>query len=131
MNKRRQYFGIKFPFTKENNKEIFLDPNENFIDKAKSEMFHAIFTPKGQRLRMPDFGTDLIRFIFEDNTSTTWDKVREEISTVVEKYVPTVSIKDVVVYTECEDDHRAYVTINFSITNGVSVLDNQELTVKL
>ena len=131
MNTRKQNFGIKFPFTKENNDEIFLDLNKDFIDKAKSEMFHAIFTPKGQRLRMPDFGTDLIRFIFEDNTNTTWDKVREEISLAVERYVPSVSIKDVQVYTECDDDHRAYVTISFSITNGISVLDNQELTIKL
>ncbi len=131
MNKRKQYYGIKFPFTKENNDEIFLDLNENFVDKAKSDMFHAIFTPKGQRLRMPDFGTNLIRFIFEENTQMTWDKIREEITTVTEKYVPSVRVTDVMVYTECEDDHMVFVTVKFTVTNGVSVTDEQELSIKL
>jgi phage baseplate assembly protein W len=131
MNKRKQYYGIKFPFTKENNDEIFLDLNENFVDKAKSDMFHAIFTPKGQRVRMPDFGTNLIRFLFEENSKMTWDKIRDEISSVTERYVPSVNVTDVAAYTECDDDHAVYVTIKFTVTNGVSVTDEQELSVKL
>lgn len=131
MDKKRQYYGIKFPFTKDNNDEIYLDPNENFIDKAKSDMFHAIFTPKGQRYRMPGFGTNLIRFIFEDNTQTTWDKIRDDISATAEKYVPAVKVTDVVLYTECEDDHQVFVTIKFTVTNGIATTDEQELTIKL
>ena len=131
MAKRKQYYGIKFPFTKDNNDEIFLDLNQNFVDKAKSDMFHAIFTPKGQRVRMPDFGTDLIKFIFEENTKTTWDKIRDEITAVTEKYVPTVNVTDVELYTECEDDHQVFVTVKFTVTNGISITDEQALTIKL
>ena len=131
MDKRKQYYGIKFPFTKDNNEEIFLDLNQNFVDKAKSDMFHAIFTPKGQRVRLPDFGTNLIQFIFEENTQLTWDKVRDEISSVTEKYVKSVKVTDVMVYTECEDDHMVFVTIKFTVTNGIAITDEQELTVKL
>jgi phage baseplate assembly protein W len=131
MDKRKQNFGIKFPFTKENDDEIFLDLNQNFVDKAKSDMFHAVFTPKGQRLRMPDFGTNLIQFIFEENTQFTWDKIRDDISATVEKYVPSVKITDVMVYTECDDDHAAFVTLKFTVTNGISITDEQELTIKL
>lgn len=131
MDRRKQYYGIKFPFTKDNNDEIYLDLNENFVDKAKSDMFHAIFTPKGQRVRMPDFGTNLIQFIFEENDQMTWDKVRDEISATTEKYVPSVKVTDVMVYTECDDDHRSYVTIKFTVTNGITTTDEQELTIKL
>ena len=131
MDRRKQYYGIKFPFTKDNNDEIYLDLNENFVDKAKSDMFHAIFTPKGQRVRMPDFGTNLIQFIFEENDQMTWDKVRDEISATTEKYVPSVKVTDVMVYTECDDDHRPYVTIKFTVTNGITTTDEQELTIKL
>ena len=131
MDRRKQYYGIKFPFTKDNNDEIYLDLNENFVDKAKSDMFHAIFTPKGQRVRMPDFDTNLIQFIFEENDQMTWDKVRDEISATTEKYVPSVKVTDVMVYTECDDDHRSYVTIKFTVTNGITTTDEQELTIKL
>lgn len=131
MARRKQYYGIKFPFTKDNNDEIFLDLNQNFVDKAKSDMFHVIFTPKGQRVRMPDFGTDLIKFIFEENTKVTWDKIREEITAATEKYVPSVNVTDVVLYTECDDDHQVFVTIKFTVTNGISITEEQELTIKL
>ena len=131
MARRKQYYGIKFPFTKDNNDEIFLDLNQNFVDKAKSDMFHVIFTPKGQRVRMPDFGTDLIKFIFEENTKVTWDKIREEIAAATEKYVPSVNVTDVVLYTECDDDHQVFVTIKFTVTNGISITEEQELTIKL
>ena len=42
MDKRKQYYGIKFPFTKDNNDEIFLDLNQNFVDKAKSDMSQKV-----------------------------------------------------------------------------------------
>jgi hypothetical protein len=61
----------------------------------------------------------------------TWDKIREEISATTEKYVPSVKVTDVMVYTECDDDHMVFVSIKFTVTNGISTSDEQELTIKL
>ena len=131
MNKRKQNYGIKFPFTKENTKELFLDLNEDVIDKAKSDLFHVIFTPKGQRYRMPEFGTRLIDYIYSPSDTISWDEVKEEIRTAVEKYVPSVSLKDIVPFESEEDDHLIFVTVKFTVTDGVKTTDVIEASVKI
>ena len=60
----KQYYGIKFPFTSNNLDGFFLDMNERVEDKIASEILHVILTPKRSRIRKPDFGTDLAKFIF-------------------------------------------------------------------
>ena len=54
-----QKYGIKYPFTSDNDEGYLLDLNETLADGVKSQVLHVIFTPKGQKLRDPDFGTDL------------------------------------------------------------------------
>lgn len=131
MNKRKQYYGVKFPFTKENSDEVYLDVNEDLIEKAKSDMLHLIFTPKGQRYRMPEFGTRLIDFIFDNNDEKAWADIKDEIRTAVEKYVPTVSIKDIESFTDEKDDHVYYVRIKYTVTDGVKTTEVLETSVKI
>lgn len=57
----RQFFGIKYPFQNESEDNYYLDLNQSYEDKMKSELLHIIFTPKGQRYRNPDFGTEIGR----------------------------------------------------------------------
>ncbi len=118
MARRKQYYGIRFPFTKENNDEVFLDLNKDFVEKAKSEMFHLIFTPKGQRYRMPDFGTRLIDYIFDSNIDVSFADIKSEIRTAMEKYVPSVTLNDIEVFREEDDDHTAYADIKFTVKDG-------------
>lgn len=66
-----QKYGIKYPFTSDNDENIYLDLNQNRLDKITSDVLHVIFTPKGQKIRNPEFGTDLIRYIFEPNDEKT------------------------------------------------------------
>ena len=63
MSNRRQFFNIKFPFVCENEDALFIDLNNDINEKVNSEIAHVILTPKGMRLRMPEFGTDLIKYI--------------------------------------------------------------------
>lgn len=131
MGRRKQYYGIRFPFTRENNDEVFLDLNQDIIDKVKSDMFHVIFTPKGQRYRMPDFGTRLIDCIYGDNTDFNWSEVKDEIRTAVEKYVPSVVINDINVYREEDDDHTAYADIKFTVSDGTRSTKVLETKIKI
>ena len=78
---KKQFFGIKYPFQNETEGECFMDLNASFKEKVKSEILHVIFTPKGQRYRNPDFGTDLIKYLFEPNDEEVWSKIKSEIKT--------------------------------------------------
>lgn len=108
-------YGVKFPITVQSVDNTLIDLNQTKEDEVYSELVHLIFTPKGQRLRDPNFGTRLIQFIFNPNDSETWGDILTEIKDTVGKYIPSCSIKD--------------LTINES-DNGVGLRVDMKYTVK-
>ena len=126
----KQYFDIKFPFTSNNVEGFFVDLNETIADKVLSEILHVILTSKGTRLRMPDFGTDLISYIFEMNDEKEWPRVKSEIQECVSKYVPRVVINDVSVLRGEGEDNTLLLNLNYSVISGLTE-ENNELVVKL
>lgn len=86
-----QKYGIKFP-TQIKNGKYLLDVNTNVGDNVKSQLVHLIFTPEGQRLRDPLFGTKLIQYIFNPNDGQTWEDITLHIKEKVSKYVANCNI---------------------------------------
>lgn len=113
-----QNFGIKYPFTSDNLDEMFLDLNETYEDSVKSKMLHVIFTPKGSRLRMPDFGTNLVQYIFEPNDGDTLSNIKSEITIQVGKYVPGVRFDDISVVRDDKDERGTVVILYYTIQKG-------------
>lgn len=126
---KTSYYGIKFPFTNINDECLFLDLNEDLNNKVVSEIAHVILTPKNTRIRMPDFGTDLIKYIFEYNDENMWELVKDEIKTNVKKYVEGVTINDVEVVMK-EEDNSVYVNVDYSLLVG-SVNMNNKIALKI
>lgn len=112
-----QKYGIKYPFTSDNDSGYFMDLNETITDGVKSRVLHVIFTPKGQKLRDPNFGTNLIKFIFNQDSSTLND-IKNEISSQILKYVPEVEFKDIRIYETETDEHGIIVSVDYGIKNG-------------
>lgn len=108
-----QKYGIKYPFTCDNEDNVFLDVNNSEAEEIKSRVLHVIFTPKGQKLRDPEFGTDLIKYIFSQNDSEDLNSIKGEITESIKKYVPEVEFKDVNIYQEENDEHGIIVTVNY------------------
>jgi phage baseplate assembly protein W len=118
----KQYYGIKYPFSEESEDLTFFDMNETKQDGIKSMLLHIILTPKGQRLRHPNFGTDLIKYVFEPNDSSTWSAIKEEIRKQIALYLPEVSFEDIAIKRNLEEENSIYVEIDYSINqNGVNV----------
>lgn len=115
----RQKYGIKYPFTADNNDKLYLDLNENHTEGIKSQVLHVIFTPKGQKLRDPEFGTNLIKYIFNPSDDETFEGVKTEISAQVSKYVPSVTFRDIVIYSDEENDNGIIVMVEYSVKRGV------------
>lgn len=110
--------GIKYPFTRESNDNTYVDTNLTYYDAIKSRVLHTILTPKGQRIRMPNFGTDLIKYIFEPSEDLTYDGIRNEIVNSLSQYVPEVTFKDITVSQIGDDAHRVIALIKYSIREG-------------
>ena len=119
---KKQYFGIKYPFTNVSVEKYELDLNNSEHEAITSELLHLIFTPKGQRLRMPNFGTNLIKFIFETNNSDTWVGVKQEIQSSVSEWLPNVALNDVNVMVD-EGGTEINVRLDYSIKEGSDAYD--------
>ena len=114
----KQKYGIKYPFTSDNEDGIFLDLNDSLAEGVKSRVLHVIFTPKGQKLRDPNFGTDLIKFIFSQKDDLTINEIKTEITNQLMKYVPEVEFKDIRIYTSENNENELIVSIDYGVKNG-------------
>ena len=122
---KRQYFGIKFPFTHNDYTKFFVDANMTEKDKVRSQIMHVIFTPKGQRIRDPEFGTDLIRYIFSPSDSESWEGIKNEIITSVQRYVPNVILNNIRVVQSDDERAEIFVRMHYSVKEGnVTVKDS-------
>ena len=115
---KKQYYGIKFPFTISKQDGFFVDLNSDLKDKVASEIAHVILTQKGTRLKMPDFGTDLIKYIFEPSDTLEWNTVESEIRRAVGQYVSNATIQSVEVKRDESEDHSIYLDIMYAIKKG-------------
>jgi len=111
----KQFYGIKYPFSNDNLDELYIDLNESYSDSVKSQVLHVLFTPKGQRLRNPDFGTNLIKFIFQQNDEMSESELKAELTSSISKYVPGVKFEDI---TFNRDDKSLIVIVHYSIQKG-------------
>lgn len=116
---KKQFYGIKYPFTSQDEENYFLDLNNNNKEKIKSLLIHIVFTPKGQKIRDPEFGTNLIKFIYEPNDDQTWSRVKNEINEVVSNYLDGIYINEVSILQSDGNSHDVMVKLDYTITNGI------------
>ena len=121
---KKQFFGIKYPFITDGFEKFYVDANSTVKEKVRSQLMHVVFTPKGQRIRNPEFGTDLIKFIFEQNDSTTWESVKNEVSDSVKRWVPNTMVNNIQVVKNENDETEIFVRIDYSVSEGNKVTND-------
>lgn len=115
-----QKFNIKYPFINDGTDNLFVDLNDDYMAKVRSELLFTLFTPKGSRLRRPEFGSDLIKFIFSPIDGITLETVKAECSEVVTRWVPNCNLIDIQVVKNEENEHEIFVKITYSVMEGLS-----------
>lgn len=113
-----RYININFPF-KDSSKGFFLDLNDNDAAAIKADLMHLILTRKGERLYLPEFGTNLLQFIFKPNDSKTLSEIKGEITQVVKKYLPKLNINEISVDRTPNSEYAATVKIDYTVTEDV------------
>ena len=97
---------------------VYIDLNKTYGEGIQSQVLHVIFTPKGQKLRDPDFGTDLVKYIFSQSDSSTFGSIKGEISSQIAKYVPEVEFRDISIYNSEGDDNSIVVMVEYGVKQG-------------
>ena len=89
-----KYINIAYPFM-DSPKGFFLDLTSTDSKAIKSDLMHLILTRKGERWYNPEFGSDLIKFIFEPNDGRTLSEIKLDIQNTVKRYIPNLNVDDV------------------------------------
>lgn len=113
-----KFININYPF-KDSNKGFFLDLTTTDNAAIKADLMHLILTRKGERFYLPDFGTNLLRYIFEPNDGFTLSEIKGEITDVVKKYLPNLIINDITVEHHENNEYVATVRIDYTVTDDV------------
>lgn len=95
-------YGIDFPFR---NSAIgnYVTMTPTIEKEVRANLVHLLLTKKGSRYFLPDFGTRLYEYIFDQNDVVTYNHIEDEIRESVNKYIPNLDIKSIKI-TSAEDE---------------------------
>lgn len=111
---KTQHYGIKFPIQIVSEEGKCLDLNLTKAQMVKSQLMHVLFTPIGQRIRQPNFGTNLVQFLFSPNDEQTFSDVFLTIKQTIKKWIPDCSLEDITI-TETDNGLGLDAKITFSV----------------
>jgi uncharacterized protein len=74
-----------------------------------------LLTEMRERLRLPQFGGGLGRFLFEPNTVTTRQRIQDRIVRALAEWEPRVQVEAVAVDPDPTDPQAALVTISYRL----------------
>jgi uncharacterized protein len=83
-------------------------------------------TSRQERLRLPEFGGGLRRYLFEPNTVATRNSIQEQIETALAIWEPRIVIESVDVQEDPSDPETAIATIAYKL---VATQTSERLTV--
>ncbi len=95
----------------------------------QASIIQIISTKKGERPGRPNFGTNVMDYVFENNSDNTSNALIREIKGAISAYEPRVAVSSVSVVVDDVNEGQVLITINYrilqtgaadSITIGVS-----------
>lgn len=89
-----------------------------------------LMTDQRERIRLPQFGGTLHRFLFEPNTVVTRQRIQDQITTALARWEPRIAVESVVVDEDSGDPQAAVATITYRLV-ATQVLERVSLTVSL
>lgn len=89
-------YNIKFPLNDDVTQNTYFKMTRVTKDAFSSNLLLLLLTQKGERYYEPDYGTDLLKYIFEPNDTLTASDVEQEIKRTVSLYIPNLTINNIV-----------------------------------
>ena len=82
---------------------------------VREAMRVILMTEPGERLRLPEFGAGLGRFLFEPNIRSTHTQMRHRIADALKRWEPRIQVEEVDVQADSVDPQAAIATITYRL----------------
>lgn len=109
---------IDFPF-RDSEGGFFLKLNTEDTKAIKADLLHLILTNKGERLYLPEFGTNLRKHLFSPFDEITQDEIKTEMIEAIKKFIPNIKIDSIDIEESERNEYGVTVKINYTITEDV------------
>ena len=111
-------YNIRFPLRDDTEKNAYFLMNQITKDAFSSDLLLLLLTEKGERYYEPDYGTNLLKYLFDPNDNITATDVEQEIKRTVSLYIPSLKI-DSITFNKPNDgseqsEHQLNVHIEFT-----------------
>jgi phage baseplate assembly protein W len=113
---KTRYINIDFPF-RDGDNGFYFQMNKTDKDAIRADLLHLLLTNKGERLYLPDFGSDLKKYIFEPNDSITHDQIRDNLNDTIKLYIPNLIINNIS-FRNDDIEELIIVELTYTVTEG-------------
>jgi phage baseplate assembly protein W len=117
-----KFYSITYPFTSKGSEGYFLDLDNTQYKMIKSDLMHLIFTTKGSRVRLPDFGTNLLQYLFNPNNTLTLDNIKSELQNDIIKYFPNITLTNLMITPDETNTNKSNIIIDYIINEGTLIV---------
>tara|TARA_B100000963_G_scaffold184546_1_gene160398 strand:+ start:15856 stop:16239 length:384 start_codon:yes stop_codon:yes gene_type:complete len=111
-----RFINIDFPF-KDSPNGYYFKLNNNDKDAIRADLLHLLLTNKGERLYLPDFGSDLRKYIFEPNDNITHEDIRNNLNETIKRYIPNLIVNEIS-FRNDEIQELIIVELKYTVTDG-------------
>ncbi len=100
--------------------------NKTLKDVVKQNLKNLVLTSPGERVMIPDFGAGVRRLLFEPATPSTYQAVKERVSTQISKFMPFVEIEELVILTPEEDESLSSNSVRLVIRYNIGPINDSD-----
>lgn len=105
--------GPKLPLTLDKNNGFLMI--NNYVDEIKQNLKILFLTAPGERVNDSNFGVGLRNYLFENKTTELDDEIKSKIKQQIDRYIPFVSINDVLFFESPDIDNLLYIRFDYFI----------------
>ena len=98
----------------------FFNRTKTIEEQARHNLRNLLLTNLGERVNQPEFGSRLLEVVFEFKDDTL---IEEVINEAVEKWLPYITINEVVTIVDATNPNRLNVSIDFSVATTPDATD--------
>ena len=121
------YIGFKLPL--DHNRDGFFSRTKTSVEQSKYNIRNLLLTKKGERLGNPNFGSDLINVLFEQE-GTAEDKIEESIRSSVSEFLPFVNIVKLDINFSDNDKNLVGIELHFSLNTDSTNVEKLTIDTK-
>lgn len=125
----KKIYGFSYPLVANPKRGYF--SKESGVTLVRNNLRQLLLTTKGERVMLPDFGTNLKYFLFEPLDKFTVQNIRDDILLAVSKYAPGVKVVSLRVYPSQSISMEGLQGLYINLTVQVEELNQQTLDVNV